>query len=53
MELLNEGADLMLDGMGSTEATLAAGGHDVINTMFAPTLLLALGIWQRHSIAKN
>lgn len=40
LETGNELADLMLEGMGSYEATLRAGLHDLIYTMFAPTLLL-------------
>lgn len=48
LELGNEAADLLLEGMGSTEATLAAGLHDVINTMAAPTLLVLVGWWQRR-----
>lgn len=49
LECANEVADLLLEGMGSTEATLGAGLHDLINTMFAPTLLLTVGSWQRRS----
>jgi hypothetical protein len=48
LECANELADLMLEGMGSTEATLGAGLHDLVNTMFAPTLLLLVGRWQRR-----
>lgn len=48
LEVGNEGADLLLDGMGSDEATLAAARHDVINTMLAPTLLLVTGWWQQR-----
>lgn len=48
LECGNELADLMLDGMGSPEATLGAGLHDLVNTMFAPTLLLLVGWWQRR-----
>ena len=48
LECGNELADLMLDGLGSTEATLGAGLHDLVNTMFAPTLLLLVGRWQRR-----
>lgn len=46
LECGNELADLMLDGMGSPEATLGAGLHDLVNTMVAPTLLLLVGWWQ-------
>jgi hypothetical protein len=49
LECTNEVADLLLEGMGSTEATLGAGLHDLVNTMFAPTLLLLIGWWQRRS----
>ncbi|MEP7221254.1 MAG: hypothetical protein ABI673_01160 [Novosphingobium sp.] len=44
IEAVNEGLDLMLDGMGSQEATLSAGLHDMINTMIAPTMLM-IGGW--------
>lgn len=44
----NEAGDLLLEGMGSAEATLAAARHDLINTMLAPTLLLLTGWWQRR-----
>lgn len=49
LECLNELADLMLEGMGSAEATVGAGLHDLVNTMFAPTILLAVGWWQRRA----
>lgn len=39
IETANEALDLMLDGMGSTEATLGSGLHDLVNTMIAPTVL--------------
>ncbi|MDL2351284.1 MAG: hypothetical protein QFC78_00375 [Pseudomonadota bacterium] len=48
LECSNEAADLMLEGMGSTEATVGAGLHDIANTMAAPTLLLLVGWWQRR-----
>lgn len=48
LECGNEAADLLLEGMGSTEATLNAGLHDLFNTMFAPTVLLLTGWWQRR-----
>ena len=44
IEAVNEGLDLMLDGMGSEEATLSAGLHDLVNTMIAPTMLI-IGGW--------
>ncbi len=44
----NEAGDLLLEGMGSIAATLAAARHDLINTMLAPTLLLLTGWWQRR-----
>ncbi len=37
--LINEAMDLTLEGMGSTEATLGAGLHDLVNTMLAPVVL--------------
>lgn len=49
LECGNEAADLMLEGMGSAEATLGAGLHDLVNTMAAPTLLLLVGWWQRRT----
>lgn len=48
LECGNELSDLMLEGMGSPEATVSAGLHDLVNTMFAPTLLLLVGLWQRR-----
>ncbi|MEO5598936.1 MAG: hypothetical protein ABIQ66_09990 [Novosphingobium sp.] len=44
LSMVNEGMDLMLDGMGSEEATLGAGLHDLVNTMIAPTMLM-IGGW--------
>ena len=44
MASINEGLDLMLEGMGSEEATVAAGLHDLVNTMIAPTMLM-IGGW--------
>jgi hypothetical protein len=49
LECGNELADLMLDGMGSPEATIGAGVHDLLGTMIGPTALLLIGIWQRRS----
>jgi uncharacterized protein (TIGR03382 family) len=50
----NEALDLTLDGMGSTEATLGAGLHDLVNTMIGP-LVLALASWlvRRRSSRRN
>lgn len=42
--LFNEGMDLTLEGMGSAEATLGAGLHDLVNTMLAPAVL-AFASW--------
>ena len=48
LECGNELADLMLDGMGTTEATVGAGLHDLVNTMLAPTVLVLVTSWQRR-----
>ncbi len=52
LEISNELADLMLDGMGSEEATLGAGLHDLLNTMAGPTLLLLVA-WLHHRLKGN
>lgn len=51
LELVNEAMDLTLDGMGSPEATLGAGFHDLVITMAGP-LLLAFAYWlvRRRSV---
>ena len=53
VECLNEGLDLTLDGMGSTEATLGAGLHDLVNTMVGPVVLgIASWLVRRASIRR-
>ncbi len=49
---LNEALDLTLEGMGSAEATLGAGLHDLVNTMVGP-VVLGIASWlvqRRRSI---